>query len=332
MNREAWVVAERKDGQVLDVSLEAIHELKRMGEDPSAVLMGTGTEEAAAQLAHHGAGRVYVLDSKIFDPYCSAIHAPQLAELVKTYRPILIVAGATSSVNEYFPRAAALIKAGLVTDCRVFSIEDHGKIILSKPMYNEKAYVNIMANGDRVVMATVKPGTFGMGVPDETRKAQVIEVEPIPTPKDIPVKRLGHLEADPGTVDVSEAEVILAGGRGVGTKENFERLEELAEIIGATLGGSRPAVDKGWVSFEQQIGLSGKSVAPEIYIACGISGSSYHLMGMKDAKFVIAINKDMNAPLTKISDTGAIADLNQIIPEMIKILRKKNAGALANDR
>lgn len=328
MNQGVWVIAEHRDEELLGVSLELVSEMKRvaeqMGEDVSAVLMGVGTERLVGRLAHYGAKRVYLLSSGLFEPYCSTVYTRQLVELINKDRPRLVVAGATSSTQDYFPRVAALIKAGLVTNCCLFTPRDNGLIQLSKPVYGGKVYANIMVKGDRVIMATVRPGTFSPGIPDESREAQVIEIEPMPAPEPPPIRRLGHIEADPKTVDVSEAEVILAGGKGVGNKENFERLELLAEFMGAAVGGSRPAVDNEWTDFERQVGQSGKTVAPRIYIACGISGSSYHVMAMKDAKLIIAINKDTNAPFLKIADMGVVADVNEIIPEMIRILRQKN--------
>jgi electron transfer flavoprotein alpha subunit len=178
-------------------------------------------------------------------------------------------------------------------------------------------------------MATVRPGTFSKGDPRETSEAQVIEVEPISIPEPIPIRPVGHIKADPKTVDVSEAEMILAGGRGLGNKEAFERLEELAELLGASVGGSRPAVDNQWTIFDRQVGQSGKTVAPRVYIAWGISGSSYHVMGMKDSKLIIAINKDRKAPFLQMADVGVVGDANEIIDHMIRIIRQKSKQGIS---
>jgi len=329
MNKGVWVIVEHRDGELLDVSLEVLSEMKRiaeqLNEDLSAVLMGVETEGLVSPLGFYGARQVYLLRSEIFDNYCSTLYTRQLVELIKRYLPRLVVAGATSSSQDYFPRVSALMRAGLVTNCSLFTVKNDGQIQLSKPMYGGKVYANILVKDTGVIMATVRPGTFSKGDPRETPEAQVIDAEPISIPEPIPIRRVGRIKADPKTVDVSEAEMILAGGRGLGNKEAFERLEELAELLGASVGGSRPAVDNQWTIFDRQIGQSGKTVAPRIYMACGISGSSYHVMGMKDSKLIIAINKDRKAPFLQMADVGVVGDANEIINHMIQIIRQKNA-------
>jgi electron transfer flavoprotein alpha subunit len=169
-------------------------------------------------------------------------------------------------------------------------------------------------------MATTRPGAFSLGTPDESQEPEVVRVAPVSLPAEMPIKIIDRIEADPKTVDVSEAAMILAGGRGAGNREGFERLEELAGLLGAAVGCSRPAVDNEWIEFGRQIGQSGKTVAPDVYIACGISGDTWHVMGMKDSGLIIAVNKDRNAPIFKIADFIVKADLNRIVPEMIRIL------------
>jgi electron transfer flavoprotein alpha subunit len=199
-------------------------------------------------------------------------------------------------------------------------------------MYGGKVYANIKVKENGIIIATVKPGTFSKRDPRETPEVQAIEVDPIPMPEPLPIKRVGHKKADPKTVDVSEAEMILAGGKGLGNKETFQRLEELADLLGASVGGSRPAVDNQWIVFDRQIGQSGKTVAPRIYIACGISGSSYHVMGMKDSKLIIVINRDRKAPFLQTADVGVVGDANEVIEQMIKVLQqKKEQGELTHE-
>ena len=327
MNKGVWVIVEHKDGELLEVSLEALSEMKRvsehLNEDLSAVFMGVETDGLVNLLGSYGAKQIYLLRSEIFETYCSTVYTGQLVELINQYNPRLVVAGATSSSQDYFPRVSALLRAGLVTNCSLFTIKDGGQIQLSKPMYGGKVYANMRVKDKGVLMATVRPGTFSKRDLRETPEARVIEVEPIPHPKSIPIRRVGHVKADPKTVDVSEAEMILAGGRGLGNQEAFQRLEELAELLGASVGGSRPAVDNQWAVFDRQIGQSGKTVAPRIYIACGISGSSYHVMGMKDSKLIIVINRDRKAPFLQMADVGVMGDANEIIDHMIKVLRQK---------
>ncbi|MBW1888550.1 MAG: electron transfer flavoprotein subunit alpha/FixB family protein [Deltaproteobacteria bacterium] len=328
MNQGVWVIVEHRGGELLDVSLEVLSEMKRvaeqLNEDVSAVLMGVETEGMVNPIGSYGVRQVYLLRSGLFENYCSTLYTYQLVELINRYHPRLVVAGATSSSQDYFPRVSVLMKAGLVTNCSLFTVKDDGRIQLSKPMYGGKVYANIAVKDNGIIMATVRPGTFSKGDPHETPEAQVIEVDPISIPEPIPIRRVGHIKADPKTVDVSEAEMILAGGRGLGNKEGFESLEELAELLGASVGGSRPAVDNQWTIFDRQIGQSGKTVAPRVYIACGISGSSYHVMGMKDSKLIIAINKDGKAPFFRMADVGVVGDANEIIDHMIRVIRQKS--------
>jgi len=329
-----WVIAEHRRGELLETSLEAVSEMKRLadktGEDVSAVLMGKEVEELAAPLARHGAARVYLIESEIFEPYCSTVYTRQLIELINEYCPRLVVAGATSSTRDYFPRVAAMAGAALITNCSLFTPGDNGRVSLSKPMYGGKVYAEITAPGSEVIMATARPGAFSLSVPDDSKEAEIIRADPISPPDSVPIKVIDRIEADPKTVDVSEAAMILAGGRGAGNRDGFERLEELAGLLGAAVGGSRPAVDNEWIEFDRQIGQSGKTVAPDVYIACGISGDTWHLMGMKDSGFIIAINKDGKAPVFKIADLGVKADLQEIIPEIIKILRQNHDQDVAS--
>jgi len=327
MRRGVSVVIERRDGEILEVSLEVLGEMRRVAgktcENVAAVMMGKVGAEEAALLASHGAEKIYAAPGEIFEPYRGEVYAKQLARLIEELRPRLVAAGSTSSSREYFPKVAAMAGAAMVANCARVKIGEGGGLVLSKTVYGGKAYADVTAGEGAVIMATIKPGAFSKGVPVDSRAAEVIEAPPAPMPDRLAVTRLGHVDADPATVDVSEAEVIVAGGRGMGSKEGFELLEELAGLIGASLGGSRPAVDNQWVDYDRQIGQSGKTVEPEVYVGCGISGDSYHLMGMKDSKLIVAINKDAKAPLMKSADVGAVADLGEIIPEMIGLLRKR---------
>lgn len=330
MNQGIWVIAEHRENELLDVSLEALCEMNRvaekMGEEVSAVLMGVRIEGLVDLLGRYGAKKIYLLISEIFESYCSTVYIRQLAELIVKYCPRLVVAGATSSVKDYFPRVASLVNAGIVTNCSLFTPNPYGRLQLSKPMYGGKVYANFVVQDADVIMATVKTGTFSMAKPNSHLKAQTIEIKPKPILEPLALRRVGHVESDPKTVDISEADLILAGGKGLGNPEDFRRLEVLAELMRAAVGCSRPVVDNEWTTFDRQVGQSGKTVAPRIYIACGISGDNYHILGMKDTKFIIAINKDRKAPFLKIADIGAIADVNDVIREMIEILRQRSSS------
>jgi electron transfer flavoprotein alpha subunit len=320
-----WVIVEQRGGKLQDVSLELVSEGKKVADKlpakVSAVLLGNNIAELVPILAHHGADRVWVLDSPALADYCPELYTDALTDLIQANQPTLVLCGHTAIGQDLAPRLAARLKTGLVTGCTSLSVEKGGIIAYTKPSYGDKASANIVFAKGQPEVASIKPGVMDIAAPNTRRTAEVIPVTPqfSSEPK---TKVVNFIKADPKTVSLTEAEVIVAGGGGVGGAENWHLIEELADALGCSVAASRVAVDAGWVKSERQVGQTGKTVGPRLYIACGISGAIQHTMGMKDSKLIVAINKDRNAPIFKLADVKVVGDLRQLLPAITSEVRE----------
>jgi electron transfer flavoprotein alpha subunit len=229
-----------------------------------------------------------------------------------------VLFGATSIGRDLAPRIAARIKAGIVTECIALRIDKDG-LTVTKPIYDGKMFANVLCQSASTYVVTIPPGAMGMNQPAKSPEVKTIKVTPILGAETSRIKFLDFIAADPKTIDLTEAEIIVAAGRGVGKAENFHLIEEL----GGSVGGTRPVVDAGWLPPERQIGLTGKFVSPKLFIACGISGQYHHTAGMKDSLIIVAINTDSNAAIFKLADLGIIEDLHEVIPAVIKQLQAR---------
>jgi electron transfer flavoprotein alpha subunit len=229
---------------------------------------------------------------------------------------------ATSVGEELAARVAVRIKTGVVTECTLLEMTKEGLLAMTRPSYGGKVNITMICPSARPQMATVQPGAMRIDEPDQSRKVEVVKVSVKVKPRELRSRIVGFMKGDPRTMDLSEAEIIVAGGQGVGSVDKFSVIEELADLLGACVGGTRSVVDAGWIPFERQIGQTGKTVAPRCYIACGISGAIQHVMGMKESKTIIAINIDRNAPIFKLADIGIVEDLHKVIPALIKELQE----------
>lgn len=326
MTRQVWVLAEHDRGKLKEVALELVCEGRRLadklGDELCAVLMGHKVEGMAHILASYGADKVFMLDDELLAEYDADAYVPALSSLVTAHLPSILLIAATSAGGELAARVAVRIGTELVTGCTLLEITKEGFLAMTRPSYGGRVNITVVCPSAKPQMATVRPGVVRMDKPDQSRKAEVVEVT-------VKVKRgkrrtriVGFVKGDPRTMDLSEAEVIVAGGRGVGAKEKFRVIEELADLLGGCVGGTRCAVDAGWIPFERQIGQIGKTVAPRCYIACGISGAIQHVMGIKDSRRIIAINVDRNAPIFKLADIGIVGDLHKVMPALIKELQE----------
>ena len=224
------------------------------------------------------------------------------------------------------PRVAAGMRVGLVSHCVHVDLNPDGQLLMVRLAYDGKVECTVCIPDARPQMATIQPGTVEAKRLSTPRKAEVIRLPGQVSPEDVRTHHVGVIRADPKTLDITEAEVIVARWRGVGKSENFQLVEELAQELGAAVGGSRVAMDEGWIPFARQIGLSGKIVAPKLLISCGISGATQHAFGMKDSKLIVAINKDRGAPIFKLADVGILADLSEVLPALIQRLREAKAA------
>jgi electron transfer flavoprotein alpha subunit len=323
-----WVFAEQREGQLQKVSLELLGEGRKiadkLGVKLTALLLGHNIKELAAELVAFGADEVLVADNELLKNYTTDGYTKVICDLANERKPEIMFIGATFVGRDLGPRVAARLATGLTADCTSLDIEEAGKYLLAtRPAFGGNLMATIACADHRPQMATVRPGVFSKLSKDEARTASVEVVSINLSEADIRTKVVEVVKTAKDMVDIGEANVIVSGGRGVGSREGFKLLEELAEVLGGTVAGSRAAVDKEWVEKHVQVGQTGKTVKPTLYIACGISGAIQHLAGMQDSDVIVAINKDAEAPIMKAADYAIVGDLNKVLPEMIAQLKGK---------
>lgn len=320
-----WVFAEQRHGELQKVSLEILGESRRLanelGVKLTAVLLGNNIGHLANKLGEYGADEVLVADHAELENYTTDGYTKVLCDLVNDKKPGIFFIGATFIGRDLGPRVAARLRTGLTADCTSLAVEvENGALLATRPAFGGNIMATIACSDHRPQMATVRPGVFSR-LTEKNYDFTVENVEVKLEASDIRTTILEIVKANKEVVDISEAKVIVSGGRGVGSKENFTLLQELADAFGGVVGGSRGAVDKGWIERDYQVGQTGKTVRPSIYIACGISGAIQHVAGMQESDMIIAINKDETAPIMKVADYAIVGDLNKVIPEMISELK-----------
>jgi electron transfer flavoprotein alpha subunit len=317
--------AEHRDGKLRRPSLEAVSEAKRLttalGGPVTAVVVGPGAEGLAAELASYGADRVHVFDDPALGAYATEPCARVLAQAVTEAKPAAVLVPFTAMGKDLAPRAAARLGAGLVSDCVALTAKD-GRLEARRPMYAGKAYATVRWEGEPQ-MATLRPNVFPLEKPDASRKAQVVKGQ-VDTSSRAKVTAVHAAAA--GKVELTEAQIIVSGGRGLKGPENFHLIQGLADALGAAVGASRAVVDAGWVDHQYQVGQTGKTVSPTLYVACGISGAIQHLAGMSSSKIIVAINKDPDAPIFKIASYGLVGDVFEILPKLTEAAKAYFAG------
>jgi electron transfer flavoprotein alpha subunit len=333
--RDVWVFIEHEKGSVATVSLELLNKAQELTKQLSShvcgLLIGYEIQNLTDIVIHHGADKVFVIDHPELDVYRTLPYARVAIDLVREHKPYIFLLGATPIGRDLAPRIASACRAGLTADCTALKIGDlqHRRKSYKDLLYQIRPAFggNIMAtivNPDmHPQMATVREGVMVMDEPDTTRQGEVTIVEPHFEDSDFALEVIERT-IQPLTVDLKGASIIVAGGAGVGSKGNFKLLHELAEALGGEVAGSRAAVDAGYISEEQQVGQTGVTVRPRLYIAVGISGAVQHRAGMDQSSKIIAINKDPNAPIFEIADYKIVGDLTDVIPELIRIV-KENA-------
>lgn len=324
--RGLWVFAEQRGGKVQEVAFELLGQGRvladQLGVELGAVLLGQGVKDRAATLFAHGADKVYVVDHPALAAYTAEPYAEAMSALIRKYKPEVVLAGATSIGRGFIARVAIQVNAGLTADCTELAVDQEKRLLLqTRPAFGGNIMATIICPDHRPQMATVRPKVFKHPAPAPDRTGTLIEENlPLQAPA---VQVLETVNAMQNEVNVAGAEFIVTGGRGLGAPENFKLLAELAEALGgAAVGASRAAVDAGWISSFHQVGQTGKTVRPKIYIACGVSGQIQHLVGMSSSDTIIAINKDPDAPIFGVADIGIVGDLFQVVPELIKALKR----------
>ena len=307
--------AEQRDGVLRRASLEAVSEAKRLagtlGGPVTAVLIGSGVAGLAKELGAQGADTVHVFDQPELGHYATEAYARALGQAVQEAQPAAVLVPFTALGKDLAPRLAARLGAGLVSDCVALTVKD-GHLEARRPMYAGKAYATVAWKGG-LPLASLRPNVFAMGPRDEAHTAEV-KTGSVDASSRARVTKVEAAAA--GKVELTEAQVIVSGGRGLKGPENFHLVESLAAAFGAAVGASRAVVDAGWVDHQYQVGQTGKTVSPTLYIACGISGAIQHLAGMSSSKVIVAINKDADAPIFKVANYGLVGDVFEILPKL----------------
>ncbi len=325
--RGVWVFAEQRDGHIASVVFELLEKAKTLAKDlqtyTGAVLLGSAIQEKTKQLITRGAEKVFVVDHPDLKEFISENYTNTIVSLIQKHKPEIFLAGATSCGRSLVSRIAVKIYAGLTADCTGLDIDTSKKILIqTRPAFGGNIMAQIISPNFRPQMATVRHKVMPEAIPNPGLTGQIIQESYSTIFTDNRVKFLNFIQEATATVNLSDADIIVSGGRGLGKKENFALIEELAEVLGAAVGASRASVDSGWMPYSHQVGQTGRTVCPKIYIACGISGQIQHLVGMQSSKTIVAINKDPNAPIFKIANYGLVGDLFEIIPVLIKRLRQ----------
>jgi electron transfer flavoprotein alpha subunit len=335
-----WVFIEQTEGEAAKVSWELLGKGKELALDRncelSAVVMGSGVEELCRQAIGYGAEKVYLMDAPVLLHYRTEAYQRGVCTLVDKYRPEVILMGATGLGRDLAGVVATRLATGLTADCTGLSIDEKGNLMQTRPAFGGNIMATIVCDKFRPQMSTVRPHVMPMPHFDPAARGEIIREEVPLSESDMKVKVLKILMDSGGgsDVDIAGAEFIVSGGRGMMGKENFSMLQDLADVLGGVVGASRSAVDAGWMPPDRQVGQTGKTVRPKVYIACGISGAIQHLVGMQDSDVVIAINRDAEAPIFQVASYGIVGDLFQIIPALTRklaALKASRSGSSTTD-
>lgn len=335
-HKGVWVFAEQRDGKLQKVSLELLGKGReiadKLGTELTAVVLGYNTQDIADNLLSYGADKVLACDNKFLSHYSTDAYTKVICDLALEKKPEIIFIGATFIGRDLGPRVSARLRTGLTADCTGLDIDpETNNLMMTRPAFGGNLMATIVCGNHRPQMSTVRPGVFSRLEKDSSRingeKVDYVAVEL--TEKDIRTKTEEVVKLSKNIMDIGEASVLVSGGRGVGNAENFSMLEELAKVLGGTVAASRAAVDINWADKAIQVGQTGKTVRPKLYIACGISGAIQHLAGMQDSEFIIAINKNPDCPIMKVADLAIVGDLNKVLPELTaKIKAHKEEAAI----
>jgi len=329
MAAEIWTVVEMRDGEVRIPTLEVLGACRRIGDAVGAkvalVLAGKDAEPAGREAAARGADILYLIEHEELAAYRTEPFAKAIADLAAEKKPNAILLPATSQGKDLAPRLAARLGTGLASDCIEADTDSAGVLTFTRPIYAGKVLEKISIPEARPQMATLRPKIFAPGEADPGRQPEVVKVAADLSPDVLGKTVKETIKASTGRVELTEADFIVSGGRGMKEPDQFKILEELADTLGVAVGASRAAVDAGWRDHQDQVGQTGKTVTPTLYIACGISGAIQHLAGMSSAKCIVAVNKDPEAPIFKVADYGIVGDLFEVVPALKNALKETQA-------
>ena len=329
--KDLWVLIETKeDGSAQNVGLELLNPGRMLADKQGgalvAVVIGNNVDESVKAASSHGADKVIVVEGEEYTQYTTDAYATALCTLVEKYGPTSMMIGATPHGRDLGPRVSCRLQTGLTADCTALDIdEESGNVAWTRPAFGGNLMATILCPDHRPQIGTVRPGVFKKSDAGEA-KAEVIKEDIHVDAKDIRTQVLELIkEADGENVDLEGAEIIVSGGRGVGGPEGFEPVKALADVLGGVVGASRAAVDAGWIAHAHQVGQTGKTVGPKLYIACGISGAIQHVAGMSGSDCIVAINKDPEAPIFDIADYGVVGNLFEVLPVLTEEIKKARA-------
>ena len=329
--RNVWVFGEQRDGVLTKVARQLMGKARDLADTLGAkaigVLMGHNVEALAKELIAHGADEVLLAEHPMLEHYRTDAYTKVFAELIEEKKPEIILFGATHIGRDLAPRVAQRTRTGLTADCTGLDIDESERLLLqTRPAFGGNIMATIACPRHRPQMSTVRPGVMRALPEDKSREGDITRVEVELSDDDLLTKILEVVKEAKHTVDLEGAKIIVTGGRGLGGPDGFKLMEELATVLGGAVGASRAAVDSGWISHNHQVGQTGKTVHPELYIACGVSGAIQHQAGMKEAKYIIAINKDPSAPIFQLADFGIVGDLYKVVPALVKEIEAATAG------
>lgn len=327
MGNQVWVFVEHSQQQVHSVTFEMLDEGRRIANrlrsDLVAVVFGHQLPDWGAVLGGYGADSVYVADHPILADYATDTYVAGLVALIRQRSPFVVLLAATANGRDLAPRAAARLWTGLASDCTMIKLDRDGRLEATRPTHQNKVYSTIVLDSPPPFLVTLRPGAIGMDKPDTSRRARVEsvveEIDLCASPA-VPAKTT---KADPSTIDISDAEIIISGGRGMGSAQNWHLVQELADELGGCVAGTRMAMDAGWIPRERLVGQTGKYVSPKLYLTLGVSGAREHMAGISEAENVVAVNHDSCAPILGAAQMAVVGDVEEVVPALIRKLRQR---------
>lgn len=319
------VFCEQREQIISKVSFELIGKGRsiadEIGQQLTAVILGSGIEDKCESLIHFGADKVIYVDRKELELYTTESYTQALTKILNDTKPEIVLIGATSIGRDLAPRVSSRLSTGLTADCTTLEIGENNELLMTRPAFGGNIMATIVCPDHRPQMSTVRAGVMTMLEKDETRTGSIEEVDIEFTDAIHRVKILEVVKEEKEEESITEASILVSGGRGVGSKENFETLKDVAELLNGTVSASRAVIDAGWFDHSRQVGQTGTTVRPNIYLACGISGAIQHVAGMEESDYIIAINKDSEAPIFDVADYGIVGDVNKVLPALMEELK-----------
>ncbi|WP_432403548.1 electron transfer flavoprotein subunit alpha/FixB family protein [Wukongibacter sp. M2B1] len=318
-----WVIAEQREGQILNIALELLCEGRKLADklnvELTAVLLGNDLDKVSNDLVSYGADKVLKVEHELLYTYTTDAYTKVIADIILERKPEIVLIGATTIGRDLGPRIAGRVGTGLTADCTKLEIDEtDGKLLQTRPAFGGNLMATIICPKNRPQMSTVRPGVMEKAHYDKNRNGIVEAISPSLEENDIIAKVIDVVKSSKKKAGLIDANIIVSGGRGLGNKDGFELIEAFAEKLGGTVGSSRAAVDSGWIDHSHQVGQTGTTVRPTIYIACGISGAIQHLAGMSESDCIVAINKNPEAPIFNVAHYGIVGDLYEIIPAIME--------------